>query len=303
MIRHTPIAFSPSLSERCGCKIFMKMEHHQLTGSFKLRGALHAILSLSLKERSRGVVGVSTGNYGRALAYAARQNGVRAVICMSSMVPENKVKAVAAAGAEIRIVGGSQDEAQLEVSRLVNEEQMIMLPPFDHPDVIAGQGSLGLEILHEKPDTEMVIVPLSGGGLAAGVALALRTMAPDIKIIGVSMEAGACMYESLKAGRPVAVQEQVSLADSLGGGIGLDNRYTFTMVRELVDEVVLLSEKEIADAISHAYWQEGQILEGAGAVAIGALLAQKTMLRDNTVLLLSGGNIDPVLHQSLIARG
>lgn len=301
-VRHTPVAFSSSLSDINGGNVYLKQEHHQITGSFKLRGALNAVLSLPRKERQRGVVGVSTGNYGRALAHSASQNGVRCIICMSSLVPQNKVQGVKDAGAEVRIIGKSQDEAQLEVDRLINEEQMIMLPPFDHADVIAGQGTLALEILEDLPDTQSIFIPLSGGGLAAGVALAAKTIAPDIKIIGVSMERGACMYESLKAGKPVQVEEHASLADSLGGGIGLHNQYTFTMVQELVDEVILLREEEIAAGIHHAYWQEGQILEGAGAVGIGALLAGKAEANATSVLILSGCNIDPALHHQIISK-
>jgi threonine dehydratase len=301
VIRKTPVVFSPALSKKGDCKVCLKLEHHQVSGSFKLRGALNAMLCLSREERETGVVGVSTGNYGRALAHSAKLNGVRCVICMSSLVPQNKVRGVKQAGAEVRITGKSQDEAQLEVDRLINEERMIMLPPFHHPEVIAGQGTLGVEILEDIPDASTIVVPLSGGGLAAGVAVAARTMAPDIRIIGVSMERGAAMYASLQAGRPVQVEEQPSLADSLGGGIGLDNRYTFPLVRDLVDEVVLLTEDEIAAGIRHAYWQEGQILEGAGAVGIGALLAGKIAMKGTTVLLLSGANIDPALHCRIIS--
>lgn len=300
-VLRTPVTLSKSLSQLTGCKISLKLEHHQVTGSFKLRGALNAVLSLSAKERKCGVVGVSTGNYGRALAHSATQNGVKCIICMSSLVPQNKVQGVKDAGAEVRIIGNSQDEAQLEVDRLIKEEQMIMLPPFDHPDVIAGQGTLGLEIVEEVPDVEAIFIPLSGGGLAAGVALAAKTMVPDVKIIGVSMELGASMHASLRAGTPVQVDEHASLADSLGGGIGLDNRYTFSMVRDLVDEVLLLTEKEIAAGIHHAYWHEGQVLEGAGSVGIGTLLAGKATVTGPSVLLLSGCNIDPQLHCRVIS--
>jgi len=301
-LRRTHTTISTSLSSRMGCKIHLKLEHQQTTGSFKLRGALNAVRMLSAEERQRGVVGVSTGNYGRALAYSAALHGVKCIICMSSLVPQNKVQGVKDAGAEVRIVGTSQDEAQLEVDRLIVEEQMIMLPPFDHPDVISGQGTLGIEIVEDIPDVEAIYIPLSGGGLAAGVALAAKTMLPGVTIIGVSMELGACMHESLKAGKPIQVEEHASLADSLGGGIGLDNRYTFSMVQNLVDDVILLTEEEIAEGIRHAYWREGQIIEGAAAVGIGALLAGKSTPKGTTVLLLSGGNIDPQLHYRIISE-
>jgi threonine dehydratase len=218
---------------------------------------------------------------------------------MSRLVPRNKVAAIEALGAEIRIVGASQDEAQLEADRLV-AEGMTLVPPFDHPDIIAGQGTLGLEIIEDLPEVETVIVPLSGGGLIAGVARAIKSAAARIRVVGVTMERGCAMYQSQKAGRPVPVEELPSLADALGGGIGLDNRYTFAMVRDLVDELLLVSEEEIADAIRHAYFEERQVIEGSGAVGIAALLAGKVRRPGVTAVVVSGGNIDMALHARLI---
>ena len=219
---------------------------------------------------------------------------------MSRLVPRNKVEGIEALGAEVRIVGASQDEAQDEADRLLAEEGMTMLPPFDHPDIIAGQGTLGLEIIEGLPEVETVIVPLSGGGLIAGVARAIKSAAARIRVVGVTMERGCAMYQSQKAGRPVPVEELPSLADALGGGIGLDNRYTFAMVRDLVDELLLVSEEEIADAIRHAYFEERQVIEGSGAVGIAALLAGKVRRPGVTAVVVSGGNIDMALHARLI---
>lgn len=297
----TPVVQSPTLSQLTGVSVHLKLEHHQVTGSFKLRGATNAVSQLSDAQRAFGVVGVSTGNHGRGLAYAARAAGVRCIICMSKLVPQNKVDGIQAQGAEVRIVGTSQDDAQIEVDRLVSEEGMIMLPPFDHPDIIAGQGTLGLELLEQVPDLQTVLVQISGGGLISGVAAALKSKRPDIRIIGVSMERGAAMYESIQAGKPVKVDELATLADSLGGGIGLDNRYTFSMVRDLVDDIVLVSEAEIAAAIRHTYWQERHIVEGSGAVGIAALLSGKVIPTGPTAVLLSGGNIDMQLHHRIIS--
>lgn len=300
-IRQTPVNLSATLSALAGVPVHLKCEHHQVTGSFKVRGAANAVLHLSEAERRCGVVGVSTGNHGRGLAHAARQAGVRCIICMSSLVPRNKIDGIEALGAEVRIVGASQDDAQIEVDRLVGEDGMIMVPPFDHPDIIAGQGTLGLDLIEQVPEAECVLVQLSGGGLISGVAAALKARRPDIRVIGVSMERGAAMYHCLKAGRPVQVEELPTLADSLGGGIGLDNRFTFAMVRALVDDVVLVSEAEIAAAIRHAYWKESQIVEGSGSVAVAALLAGKVRPSGPTVALLSGGNIDMNLHHRIIS--
>ncbi|WP_075220346.1 hydroxyectoine utilization dehydratase EutB [Acuticoccus yangtzensis] len=297
-IRSTPVEASPSLSERAGVPVHLKLEHHQRSGSFKLRGAANAILKLSAEDKARGVVAVSTGNHGRGVARAARENGVRAVVCMSSLVPANKVEAIRAEGAEVVIHGRSQDEAQVEADRLA-AEGLVMIPPFDHADIIAGQGTLGLEIVEALPEVATVLVQLSGGGLIAGVALAVKAVRPGCRVVGISMERGAAMHASLAAGRPVEVEELPTLADSLGGGIGLKNRYTFAMVRDLVDEVVLLTEDEIAAGIRHAYFAERQIVEGSGAVGIAALLAGKVRPRGPTVAVLSGGNIDMAVHHRI----
>ncbi|MHA1566542.1 MAG: hydroxyectoine utilization dehydratase EutB [Alphaproteobacteria bacterium] len=299
-VRSTPLVASRALSNIAGGEVHLKLEHLQITGSFKLRGATNAILALSEEQRRKGVVGVSTGNHGRSLAYAAAQAGARCIICMSKLVPENKIEGIRALDAEVRIVGRSQDDAQIEVDRLVAEEGMAMLPPFDHADVIAGQGTLGLEILESLPAVETVLVPLSGGGLISGVGLVLKAADPDIRVIGISMERGAAMIESQRAGRPVQVRELPTLADSLGGGVGLENRYTFRMVRDLVDDLITVNEAEIAAAIGHAYWTESQIIEGAGAVGIAALLAGKVRDAGVTVALVSGGNIQMGLHRRII---
>lgn len=299
-IRHTPVDPSPSLTELAGVPVHLKLEHHQRTGSFKFRGASNAVAQLTEAERAAGVVGVSTGNHGRGLARACADAGVRCIIAMSELVPANKVDAIRAEGAEIRIAGRSQDEAQHLVDDLV-AQGMTMIPPFDHPQIIAGQGTCGLEMADAMPDMACALVQLSGGGLIAGVAAALKVRVPGVKVIGLSMERGAAMHASLHAGRPVEVTELPTLADSLGGGIGLGNRYTYHMVRDLVDEVVLLTEAEIAAGIRHCYWQERQIVEGSGAVGAAALLSGKVVPDGPTMVLLSGGNIDMGLHHRIVS--
>ncbi|MBZ3695207.1 hydroxyectoine utilization dehydratase EutB [Phyllobacterium calauticae] len=300
-ILRTPAVPSASLTERMGLPVHLKLEHRQITGAFKLRGALNALNSLSPDERQRGVVTASTGNHGRALAYASGLQSIRSVICMSNLVPGNKVDEIRKLGAEIRIVGTSQDEAQEEVEKIVARDGLVMVPPFDDPAIVAGQGTIGLEIVEDVPDVETVLVPLSGGGLIAGIAAAIKGLKPKTRIIGISMQNGAAMAASLKAGHPVSVVERQSLADSLGGGIGLSNNVTFGMVRALVDEVVLLSEEEIAAGIVHAYAQEREIIEGAAAVGIGALLAGKIRLQGTVIALLSGRNIDMDQHRRIVA--
>ncbi|MQW88737.1 hydroxyectoine utilization dehydratase EutB [Sinorhizobium saheli] len=300
-VLRTPLTRSTSLSERIGAQVSLKLEHRQLTGSFKLRGATNAVLQLSRLERDRGVIAASTGNHGRALSHAARAVGSCATICMSRLVPENKVSEIRRLGATIRIVGSSQDDAQEEVERLVAEDGLSMIPPFDHPHVIAGQGTVGLEIVEEVPEVATVLVPLSGGGLAAGVAAAVKAMRPEAKVIGVTMDRGAAMKASIDAGHPVQVKEYRSLADSLGGGIGLGNGWTFRMCKALLDDIVLVNEGAIAAGIRHAYEHERELVEGAGAVGIAALLSGKLAHPKGPVaVILSGQNIDMTLHRKII---
>lgn len=298
-IRATLMNRSESLSKISGAPVWLKLEHQQLTGSFKLRGATNAIACLTPEQKQRGVVAVSTGNHGRGLAYAARNAGVDCVICMSSLVPQVKVDGIKAQGANVRICGRSQDEAQIEADGLM-AEGLTMIPPFDHRDVIAGQGTLGLDVMAQLPEVDTLIVPLSGGGLIAGVAAAAKARKPSIRIVGVTMENGAAMIESLAAGHPVEVVEVPSLADSLGGGIGLDNQLTFSMVRDLVDETFTVTEAEIAEAMRHIYFEERQIVEGSAAVGVAALLSGKLKLSGPAVVVLSGGNVDMQQHLAVM---
>lgn len=298
MVRKTPMIPSPSLSQLAGGEVWLKCEHQQDTGAFKLRGASNAVARLG---NVAGVTTASTGNHGRALAHAAKQLGMPAVICVSKLVPPNKLDAIEALGAEARVIGKSQNEAFEEARRLEKEDGFALIPPFDHADVIAGQGTLGLEIIDEIPDAATIAVPLSGGGLLAGVALAAKSMRPDIRIVGISMERGAAMAASLEAGQPVDVEELETLADSLGGGIGLQNQLTFQMVRELMDELILLTEDEIATGIRHLLQQDGQTVEGAAAVGAAAIIAGKLRAANGPlVLILSGGNIDPARHAEIV---
>lgn len=287
-VRHTPMLADPVLRH-----VVLKQEYRQDTGAFKLRGATNAVLSLPPEAVVKGVVTASTGNHGRALAHAARAAGGRAVVCLSHLVPGNKVQAVRDLGAEVRVVGQSQDEAMIEVARAVAEEGLTEVPPFDHPAVVAGQGTLGLELMADLPDATTVLVPVSGGGLAAGVAAAVKARKPACRVIGISMERGAAMAASLDAGHPVEVTELPTLADSLGGGIGLHNGVTFGMCRALLDDLVLVTEDEIAAAMRHCHAATGDAVEGAAAVGLAAILAGRVAVRPGTICILSGCNVAP----------
>lgn len=294
-IRRTPMEADPSLPN-----VILKCEYRQETGAFKLRGATNAILSLSDPARRAGVITASTGNHGRALAHAARAVGIKATVCLSRLVPNNKITAIRHLGADVRIIGASQDEAMEEVTRAVAHEGKTRIDPFDDPAVVAGQGTIGLEILEDCPELEAILVPLSGGGLAAGIAVAVKAQNPRARLIGVSMDRGAAMAASLDAGHPVDVTEGPSLADSLGGGIGLQNRVTFPICQALLDDVILVTEGEIAEAMRHLA-HIGHVVEGAAAVGHAAILAGKFSPKGPTVTILSGGNVDPALHARIIA--
>jgi threonine dehydratase len=296
-VARTPLVASPFLSRLCGQPVHLKLETRQPIGAFKLRGAMNAVLALDDDQRRHGLVTVSTGNHGRAIAYAARELGLRATIFMSALVPATKIEAIRALGAEVRIVGRSQDDAQAEVEKYGATQ----IPPFDDIGVVAGQGTIGLELIKDLPDLACVLIPLSGGGLAAGIAIAVKALRPSARIVGISMERGAAMAVSIAAGRPVEVVEEETLADSLGGGIGLANRVTFALCRDMLDEVVLLSEAEIAAGIRHAANEEGEIVEGAGAVGIAALLAGKVSPQGPTAIIVSGGNIDEAVHRRIVS--
>lgn len=293
LVRRTPLVRSAALSELAGGSVHLKLESLQETGAFKLRGASNKLAALAPEARTRGVVTVSTGNHGRALAFAAERLGVRAVVCLSALVPEVKVAAIRALGAEVVIAGRSQDEAEAAALALARDQGLVHASAFDDPAVIAGQGTIGLELLEDLPAIDTCIAPLSGGGLLGGVALALKSADPAIRAIGVSMDQGPAMHDSLRAGRVVEVVETPSLADCLTGGIGVDNRWSFALCRRVVDQTVLVSEAEIAAGLRHLLLTERVVAEGGAAVGVAALLAGKLDLRGRTTaIVVSGQNID-----------
>lgn len=301
-IRHKVLR-TPMIADTRIAGCYLKQEYRQTTGAFKLRGATNAIMSLSPEHWARGVVTASTGNHGRALAHAAGIAGIRAVVCLSHLVPENKVLAIRELGAEVRVAGESQDEAMEEVARVVESEGLAEIPPFDAEAVVAGQGTLGLEILSDVPEPDCILIPLSGGGLAAGVAAAVKALSPGTRIVGVSMEVGAAMAASLAVGHPVLVKETPTLADSLGGGIGLTNKITFAMCRAYLDDVILVTEDEIAIAMRHIHAVTGDAVEGAAAVGVAAIIAGRILPCAKTICILTGANVAPEAFASVLNGG
>lgn len=295
----TPLVPSPYMSKLAGADLLLKLETTQPMGAFKLRGAINAISAL--RDKVPGVVCCSTGNHGRAIAYAAAQRQLRAVVCMSSLVPAAKVDGIRSLGAEVRIVGRSQDEAALESRKLCETEGLVEIPPFDNAKVIAGQGTIGLELVEARPDISTILVPLSGGGLAAGVALAAKSINPKLRVIGVSMERGAAMHASLQAGHPVEIEELASLADSLGGGIGLANQLTYRMCCALLDDIVLVSEEEIRDAMQVLFFEDRIVAEGASVVGLSAVLSDKLRLAGTAATIITGRNLDMKAFNAIMA--
>lgn len=294
LIWQTPVIASPVLAEKTGAaQIHLKLECLQKTGSFKVRGAANKILSLSGEERKKGVITFSTGNHGKAVAYVAGQAGLKSVVCLSEHVAAYRVAMIKALGAEVSLKGHSQDEAEKNYQLLMASRGLVPVVPFDDPKIIAGQGTIALEILSKLPDTDVLVIQLSGGVLLAGMAMVAKSINPRIHVVGLSLEQSPAMLESLKAGRPVQVPEKDSLADSLLGGIGFDNQYTLPMVEKFADEHLLISENEIKDGMFHIFDKHRLIVEGGAAVGIAALLNQKINVKGKKVVaLLSGSTIN-----------
>ena len=297
----TPQIFSSSLSKK-NQNVYLKLESMQITGSFKLRGATNKLLSLSEEQKGKGVVAVSTGNHGKAVAHAAKKLDIKSKIFMSDLVPTHRRMAIEALGAEVVITGKNSDEADNEAREFANINNIELIHPFDDEQIIAGQGTIGLEMLESLPSLDTVIVPTSGGGLIGGIAIALKKQKPDIKVIAVSMKRGPSLYESLKAGKPVDVIEEETLADCLGGSIGLENKYTFEIAKHTIDDFILLDEDKIAEGIKFNFEKHKIITEGAAATSTMVVKDQLSeCMGVNVVCLICGGNIDSELFSRIIS--
>mgnify|MGYP000642074077 CR=1 FL=1 len=299
--KKTPLYKSVELSNEIDSEIYYKLEFLQNTGSFKVRGATNFALNLDKEKRSKGLVTYSTGNHGRAVSHVAKTLGTDAKVCLSENVPENKKEGIRKSGGKVIVYGESQDEAKIKAEKLNKTEERSIVPPFDDPNIITGQGTIGLELMREIPDLDSVLVPLSGGGLISGIALAVKTINPECKVYGVSMDRGAAMYESIKAGKEVEVGEVDTIADSLQGGILLDNKYTFDMVKNYVDEIILVTEEEIKKAMSYIFYHDHFVVEGASAVGTAALLSNKiNNSEEKRAVILTGTNISNEEFMSVI---
>jgi threonine dehydratase len=301
-IHVTPCAHSETLSTMTGARVFVKLENLQMTGSFKERGAANTLLQLRPAERRRGVVTASAGNHGLAVAFHAARLGIAAVIAMPAWAPLRKIAWARRHGAEVVLHGENYDEAYARALEIEAERGLVFVHPFDDPRVIAGQGTIGLELAEQVPDLDAVLVPVGGGGLIGGIRLALKAIMPGVQVIGVQAEETPAMQAALAAGHRVVVPAASSIADGIAvRRVGV---HTFDLARRYVDEVVSVGEEEIANAILLLLEIEKTVVEGAGAVALAALVNRRVALSGKTVvLLLSGGNIDVNVVAQIIERG
>jgi threonine dehydratase len=298
----TPCAYSETLSVMTGARVFVKLENLQMTGSFKERGAANVLLQLAPEERRRGVVAASAGNHGLAVAFHAARLDVAAVIVMPEWAPLSKVTAARRGGAEVVLHGENYDEAFARAKEIQAERNLIFVHPFDDPRVIAGQGTVGLELVEQLPDLEAVFVPVGGGGLIAGLALVIKALRPSAQVIGTQAEEVAAMKAALAAGHRVTLPPAVTIADGIA--VRRVGEHPFDLARRHVDRVVSVSEEEIANAILLLLEIEKTVVEGAGATPLAALVNRKLGLDGRTVaLVLSGGNIDVNLISRIIERG
>ncbi len=298
----SPFMRSETFSQLTGNSIFLKLENLQMTGSFKERGALNKILLLTDDERRRGVIAASAGNHAQAVAYHATKRGIASQICMPLTTPLVKVSATRGHGAEVILFGANYDEACQEALRRCDEQGLTFIHPFDDELVIAGQGTLGIEMLEQVPDLDALVIPIGGGGLIAGVACAVKEMKPKIRIVGVQTSKWPSMRAAVEKKKVVTLPAEKTIADGIA--VRSAGLHTFPLVRKYVDEIVTVDEEEIANAILLLLEKEKTLTEGAGAVAAAAVLNRKTAHAGKKLgVLISAGNIDVTLLARIIERG
>lgn len=298
--RHTEFIHAPKLNPEAD--IYIKPENLQLTGAFKLRGAYYKISQLTDEERKHGVIACSAGNHAQGVALAASRNGIKSLICLPAGAPISKVEATKSYGAEVCLVPGVYDDAYAKAIELQKEHGYTFVHPFDDPKVIAGQGTIGLEILEEMPDVEAVIVPIGGGGLISGIAFAIKTLRPDVKVYGVQSSGAPSMATSLQEGKIQHLPNVSTIADGIA--VKEPGVNTFDLCNRYVDEVVVVSDDEIAAAILALLEKQKMVSEGAGAVSVAAAMFNKVPIKGKKVVcLVSGGNIDVNTLKRVITRG
>lgn len=301
-VYYTPCAYSQMLSDLTGQQIYLKLENLQMTGAFKERGALNRIATLTPDQAARGVVAASAGNHAQGVAYHATKRGIRSTIVMPLATPLVKVTATRGFGANVVLHGANYDEACEEATRLCAAEGMTFIHPFDDPVVMAGQGTIGLELLEQVTNLEAVAVPIGGGGLIGGIACAIKESRPEVRVVGVQTSRLPSMAAAVAEHHPVTVEPATTIADGIA--VRRAGDITFPVIEKYVDEIVTVDEDEIASAILVLLEREKTLAEGAGATALAALLQHKTSLNGaRTAVLIGGGNIDVTLLSRIIERG
>jgi threonine dehydratase len=301
VVRRTPMWHNRGLADRVGGPVWLKCENLQRTGSFKIRGAYTRISRLSDEERARGVVAASAGNHAQGVALAARLLGAAATVFMPETAPLPKMAATRAYGAEIHLVGQSLVEPLRAAAEHAERTGAVFIHPFDHVDVIAGQGTVGLEVLEQCPDVRTVVVCTGGGGLVSGIAAAVRSRRPDVRVVAVQAEEAACFPGSLEAGRPVPLDVMTTMADGIA--VAAPGELTLAHVRELVDDVRTVSEEDLSRALLFCLERAKLVVEPAGVAAVAAVLADPAAFEPPVVCVVSGGNIDPVLLLKVVQHG
>jgi threonine dehydratase len=299
--RRTPVEGSRPLSERVGGPVSLKCENLQRAGSFKIRGAYVRISRLTVEERRRGVVAASAGNHAQGVALAAKLLGAPVTVFMPEGAPLPKIEATKAYGAEVRFAGNSVDDALAAAGVFASETGATLIHPFDHADIVAGQGTVGLEIVEQVPDVRTIVVAVGGGGLVSGIAAAVREKHPDVRIVGVQAEGAAAYPPSLKAGQPTRLPSMSTIADGIA--VGCPGELTYRMVHDLVDDIVTVSEEALSRALLLCLERAKLVVEPAGAAAVAAVMEHPEAFEPPVVAVLSGGNIDPVLLLRVLRHG
>ena len=297
----TPMEESRWLSALAGGPVSLKCENLQRTGSFKIRGAYVRISRLSPEERAHGVVAASAGNHAQGVALAASTLGIKSTVFMPEGAPIPKEKATRGYGADVRFHGRYLEDALAEARRFAEETGAVLIHPFDHRDIVAGQGTAGLEVLEQAPDVRTVLVPTGGGGLLAGMAIAIKAARPDVRVVGVQAEGAAAFPGSLRAGHPVALESMTTMADGIA--VGRPGDITFAAVQQYCDEIITVSEESLSRALLALVERAKMVVEPAGAAAVAAMLDDPTAFETPAVAVLSGGNIDPLLLSKVIRHG
>jgi len=299
-IKYTPLVQSQFLSTSCGCPMFLKLENLQITSSFKPRGVFNKLSHLSAEEKNKGIITSSAGNHGQAVAYAAQKLNYYARVVVPRTTPKIKIDGIRKYGAALVLFGKTYDEAELKAKELARKDGYAYISPYNDELIIAGHGTIGLEILKALPDVDAVMVPLGGGGLLSGISIAVKSMKPDVQVIGVQSKASPVMYESLKAGKIVDIKKAgKSVAEGLSGNVG---PITFGIVQKYVDRIVLVKEETLRHAVYLLWKYDKQVVEVSGAAAVAPVIETKPLFKDKIIVaVVTGGNIDGDLFQSILA--